>query len=133
MNESAATIAAFLGAGGIGLLWLGIIVSLTIAFPKICQIEELIAPGPEYSALRLRKVWGGGPYGRLMRSSYVWRFLLMRKITFGHFRRSATDFGDPDMYIPLGLRLWVQIPFGAMFLGFTIVLIAGIFIPDAGS
>ena len=133
MNESTATIAAFCGVGGIGLMLIAQIALLTIAFPKIRRIEELIAPSPEYSALRLRKVWGGGPYGRLMRSSYVWRFLLMRKIPFGHFKRSAADFGDPDMDIPLVLRLWVQIPIGATFLGFAIVLIAGAFIPEAGS
>ncbi|KKN28959.1 hypothetical protein LCGC14_0849050 [marine sediment metagenome] len=102
---------------------------LTIAFPKIRRIEELIAPSPEYSALRLRKVWGGGPYGRLMRSSYVWRFLLMRKIPFGHFKRLAADFGDPDIDIPVGLRLYATVPSGMMFLGGAIFFIAVAFMP----
>ena len=130
VSESITTIAAFCGAGGIGLMLLAEIVLLTIAFPKIRRIEELICSDAEHSALRLRKVWGGGPYGRLMRSSYVWRYLMMRKIPFGHFKRSAADFGDPEIDIPLNLRLWALVPSNTMFLSFVIFLIAGQFTPE---
>lgn len=111
-------------------MWLSLVAILTIAFPKIRQIEEFICPEPKYSALRLRKVWGGGLYGRLMRSSYVWRYLVMRKIPFGHFKRSAADFGDPEIDIPLNLRLWALVPSNTMFLSFVIFLIAGQFMPE---
>jgi len=129
MTDSGAPIALFFGIGGMGLMLIAQIVILTIAFPKIRRIEELISSGPEYSALRLRKVWGGGPYGRLMRTTYVWRYLAMRKIPFGHFRRSAANFGDPDMDIPIGLRLCATVPSGMMFLGGATFFIAVEFMP----
>ncbi|WP_133243141.1 hypothetical protein [Tamilnaduibacter salinus] len=123
-------LAMFIGIGGFGISSLSILVLLTISFPKLRQIEDLIA-GPERSIMTIRAVWGEGPYGRLNRSCHIVLFLLLRHIPLRHFQRTAANIGNPDAKMPVSLHLWAIVPPTGMFIGFITACIANQFLNPA--
>ena len=76
------------------------------------------------SILSLRNIWGNGPIGRLMRTSYVFAFLLIRNIPLAHFQKAAGKIGNPTALLPLGLRFWALLPSITMYLGGAVMLIS---------
>lgn len=103
-NDSPQTIVAFVGAGGIGLGLVSLLVILTLAFSRVAAIEEQIS-GPDTSAPNHRKLWGSGPLGRLMRSSYVFTFLVLRAMPSSRLKKSAAQMGDVTTKLPARLEL----------------------------
>ncbi|MAA64894.1 MAG: hypothetical protein CL581_08980 [Alteromonadaceae bacterium] len=123
MNEPVNIYLLIAGVGGMAVSLLSIIVMLSIAFPKLREVEDRIA-GPERSILSLRNIWGNGPIGRLMRTSYVFAFLLIRNIPLAHFQKAAGKIGNPTALLPLGLRFWALLPSITMYLGGAVMLIS---------
>lgn len=123
MNDPTRILIMYLTVGGLGTCLLSMLMLMTISFPKMRQIEDLIS-GPERSIMRLRLVWGDGPYGRVVRSSYILAFLLLQNIPVAYFQRSASQIGDPDIFVPFSLKIWSLAPSLSMYLGFFVACIA---------
>ncbi|KPQ00108.1 hypothetical protein [Marinobacter sp. HL-58] len=126
-NDTPQIIAAFVGAGAIGLGLVSLLVILTFAFSRVAMIEEKISR-PGTSALEHRKVWGNDPLGRLMRSSYVFTFLVLRSLPSNRLKRSAAQIGDVSTRLPVRLSLWGLLPPLCLFGCFIVVLITGLFL-----
>src|SRR5690554_7414417 len=90
MNDSFQIIAAFVGAGALGLGLVSLFIILTFAFSRVSIIEEKISR-PGTSALEHRKIWGNDPLGRLMRSGYVFSFLVLRSSPSSRLNRSRSE------------------------------------------
>lgn len=127
MNDSLRIIAAFVGAGAIGLGLISLLVILTLAFSRVTMIEQKIS-GPGTSALRHRKIWGNDPLGRLMRSSYVFTFLVLRAAPSNRLNRSAAKIGDVSTQLPVRLTLWAVLPPLLLYGCFAVLLITGLFL-----
>lgn len=127
MNDTLEIIAAFVGAGAIGLGLVSLLVMLTFAFSRVTVIEEKISR-PGTSALEHRKTWGNDPLGRLMRSSYVFTFLVLRSVPSNRLNRSAAQIGDVSTHLPVRLRLWGLLPPLCLYGCFVVVLMTGLFL-----
>ncbi|MGP4844574.1 hypothetical protein ACTXGQ_10620 [Marinobacter sp. 1Y8] len=90
------------------------LIIMTIAFPKVREIETLISAAT-LNPSSGRNIWGGDPFGRLIRTTQVFTFLSVRNIP-GHFRRAAGKVGDVDAEIPRHLFLWGFLPTFGLFL-----------------
>lgn len=124
-NDALQTIAAFVGAGALGLGLLSLLAILTVAFPRVTMIEERISR-PGTSALNHRKIWGNDPLGRLMRSGYVFTFLIFRSVPSSRLNRSAAQIGDVSTHLPARLMLWGLLPPLFLYICFVVVLITGL-------
>lgn len=120
-------IAAFVGAGAIALGLFSLLVILTFAFSRVTVIEEKISC-PGTSALEHRQVWGNDPLGRLMRSSYVFTFLVLRSAPSSRLNRAAAKIGDISTQLPVRLTLWAVLPPLFLYGCFAVLLIAGLFL-----
>src|SRR5690554_179307 len=125
MNDSFQIIAAFVGAGALGLGLVSLFVILTLAFSRVSIIEEKISR-PGTSALEHRKIWGNDPLGRLMRSGYVFSFLVLRSAPSSRLNRSAAKIGDISTQLPVRLILWAVLPPVFLYVCFTVLLIVGL-------
>ncbi|WP_138438980.1 MULTISPECIES: hypothetical protein [Marinobacter] len=125
-DETFRLIAAYTGVGAIGGALLSLLVILTVAFSRVAQIEELISAAGT-SAQRHQKVWGNAPFGRLMRSSSVFTFLVFRAAPFDHLKRSAAQIGDVSANLPLRLWLWGLVPPLSLFGCCSIFVLIGLF------
>jgi hypothetical protein len=126
-NDTLQVLAAFVGAGAIGLGLVSLFVILTFAFSRVAAIEEKISR-PGNSAQEQRKIWGNDPLGRLMRSSYVFTFLVLRSVPSNRLNRSAAQIGDISTQLPVRLVLWAVLPPLCLYGGFALLLIAGLFL-----
>lgn len=127
MNDSLQITAAFVGAGAICLGLVSLFVILTLAFSRVTIIEEKISR-PDTSALEHRKIWGNDPLGRLMRSSYVFTFLVLRSAPSSRLNRSAAQIGDISTQLPVRLTLWAVLPPLLLYGCLAVLLIAGLFL-----
>lgn len=127
MNDKLQIIAAFVGAGAIGLGLISLFVILTFAFSRVTAIEEKISR-PDTSAQEHRKTWGNDPLGRLMRSSYVFTFLLLRSMPSNRLNSSAAQIGDISTQLPIRLTLWALLPPLLLYGCFGVLLIAALFL-----
>jgi len=84
------------------------LVIATIAFPKIREIEKIISAATLNPSTG-RNLWGGDPFGRLVRTTQVFSFLAMRNLP-GHFRRAASKIGNVNAEVSRYLFLWAFIP-----------------------
>ena len=125
MNDTLRIIAAFVGAGAIVSGLISLCVILTFAFSRVVRIEEKIS-GSDASTMERRKTWGSDPLGRLMRSSYVFTFLVLRAMPFEWLKRSAAKIGDISVQLPVGLTLWALIPPLILYACSAILLITGL-------
>lgn len=126
-SDSLQIIAAFVGAGAIALGLVSLLVILTVAFSRVTVIEEKISR-PGTSAPEHRKIWGSDPLGRLMRSSYVFTFLVLRSVPSSRLNRSAAKIGDISTQLPVRLTLWAMLPPLLLYGCFAVLLIAGLFL-----
>lgn len=126
-DEATRIMAAFVGAGAIGGALLSLLVIITIAFPRVARIEQKISTAGT-SSQNHQKIWGSDPFGRLMRSSYVFTFLLFRSAPSNRLNRTAAQIGDVSAHLPLHLRLWGLVPPLGLFGCFSLLLITGLFL-----
>ena len=127
MNDTLRVIAAFAGAGAIGLGLVSLLVIVTFAFPHVALIEEKLSR-PGTSTLENKKTWGSDPLGRLMRSSYIFTFLVLRSMPFDRLKQSAAKIGDVSVQLPIGLTLWAVLPPLMLYMCFATLVIAGLLI-----
>lgn len=126
-TETLPVIAAFVGASAIGGGLLSLLVILTVAFPRIAMIEEKVA-GLGASVRFHKRIWGNDPFGRLMRSSYVFTFLVFRYAPSNRLNRTAAQIGDVSVSLPVRLRLWGLVPPMALLGCFLVLLVTGLFL-----
>lgn len=81
---------------------------VTVAFPKIAEVEKKIATeGKQIASVRV--VFGGGPIGRWVRAMHVFAFFVFKRIPkFGS--KIAARYGDETEPLPLRLKLWATVP-----------------------
>jgi hypothetical protein len=127
MNNTYQTVAAFIGAGAIVVGLVSLFVILTFAFSRVSAIEESISRSGT-SALVHRKIWGNDPLGRLIRSSYVFTFLVLRSMPSHRLNRSAAKIGDVSTQLPVRLILWAILPPLVLYGSFGLLLLAGLFL-----
>lgn len=125
MNDSLQVIAAFVGAGAISLGLVSLLFILTFSFSRVALIEKKIS-FPGTSALEHQKIWGNDPLGRLMRSSYVFTFLVLRAAPVERFNRVAAKIGDTSIQLPSRLTLWAIVPPLMLYFCFAALIIAGL-------
>lgn len=127
MNGTLQITAAFIGAGSLVLGLVSVCIMLTLAFSRVSTIEERMSR-PDTSALEYRKIWGNDPLGRLMRSSYVFTFLVLRSAPSSRLNRSAAKIGDVSTQLPLRLILWAIVPTVLLYGCVAVLLIVGLFL-----
>ena len=125
MNDTLKLTAAFIGAGALVLGLVSLCIMLTLAFSRVSAIEERISR-PGTSVLEHRKIWGNDPLGRLMRSGYVFTFLVFRSVPSGRLNRSAAKIGDVSTQLPLRMTLWAVVPPLLLYVCFAVLLIVGL-------
>ncbi|QBM16085.1 hypothetical protein MARI_01650 [Marinobacter sp. JH2] len=125
MSDTLQITAAFIGAGALALGSGSLCIMLTLAFSRVSTIEERISR-PGTSALEYRKIWGNDPLGRLMRSSYVFTFLVLRSAPSSRLNRSAAKIGDVSTQLPLRLILWAIVPTVLLYGCVAALLIVGL-------
>ena len=91
-----------------GLILFCTLIIMTVAFPKIREIEKIISAATLNPSTG-RNLWGGDPFGRLVRTTQVFSFLAMRNSP-GHFRRAASKIGNVNAEVSRYLFLWAFIP-----------------------
>jgi hypothetical protein len=123
-NDTLEITAAFIGAGAMAIGLLSLLTIVTFAFSKVTSIESKIS-SPGKSALEHKKIWGNDPLSRLMRSSYVFTFLMLRTAPSKRLNRAAEKIGDTSIQLPAALILWVVVPGIALVGCFLVFLIAG--------
>ncbi|EMP56279.1 hypothetical protein MSNKSG1_10408 [Marinobacter santoriniensis NKSG1] len=126
-NDTVQISAAFVGAGAIGLGLLSLIAMITFGFSRVALIEKKISR-PDSTALQHSKFWGDDPLGRLMRSSYVFTFLVLRSVPSNRLKRSAAQIGDTSARLPVTLTLWAILPPLMMYGCFAVLLIVSLFL-----
>lgn len=110
MIETRESALAFIAAGGIIFGLASILVTITIAFKNIEEVERRIAtPGKQLDLIR--NTFRGGPIGRWMRAIHVFSFFLFRKIP-RYVPAISSRIGDEVAPIPNSLKLWVILPVG---------------------
>ena len=125
MTDTLQIIAAFIGVGALGLGLVSLCIMLTLAFSRVSRIEERISR-PGTSALEHRKIWGNDPLGRLMRSGYVFTFLVLRSVPSSRLNRSAAKIGDVSTQLPLRMTLWAVVPPLLLYGCVAVLLIVGL-------
>jgi hypothetical protein len=108
-NDTLEITAAFVGIGAMALGLASLLTIVTFAFAKVTSIESKIS-SPGKSVLKHKKIWGNDPLGRLMRSSYVFTFLILRTAPSKRLNRAADKIGDTSIQLPARLTLWSVIP-----------------------
>src|SRR5690554_620419 len=94
-----------------------VIITLTAAFDKVRQIEDLVAT-PGKGLDEIRHVWGDGPLGRLIRLNWLFGFFTLRYLpVIGP--KMEERLGDESPLVPIKLKLWLFIPMGSYLLSAT--------------
>lgn len=125
MSEEVRIFAAYVVCGGIFLSLFAIIVMVTFGFNYVCRIEERVATKTG-SIPSVKSIWSGGVMGRLVRSSHVFAYLVLRNFRLSLFRNRASLLGDPDVVLPKIWQAWCLIPALMMYGIHAVVLIAGV-------
>ncbi|MFT5722254.1 MAG: hypothetical protein ACI9W6_002580 [Motiliproteus sp.] len=123
MTEFWQNLLAPVSAGSLLLGLLFWIVSITVAFKRIEEVERQIAtPGKQLDMIR--SVYRGGIAGRWMRALHVFGFFLFRKIPkYGPVISSRM--GDEVVPVPRSLKLWATLPVGLAGLLLMTFLVTG--------
>ncbi len=126
MIEKLSVISAFLGIASMMGGLLGILFTITVAFPRIRLVEAKIAEPGAYLDMT-RTLWGDGPWGRWIRAMNVWTFFTYRNLpVIGS--RVASRMGKDDGSTPRHLKLWALIPVSFTFSCATIFTVSAIFL-----
>lgn len=124
MESSTITFWEYLLITSLPLGLLSIIVIVTIAFPRIAEIEQRIGtPGKLIDSVRV--CFGGGPIGRWMRALHVFAFFAYRRIP-KYGSKIAARYGDEFEPLPLSLKLWVIVPHFVFFLSGIVFFSVGL-------
>ncbi|MGK0522737.1 MAG: hypothetical protein ACI92N_000360 [Pseudomonadales bacterium] len=108
MIEQLSVVSAFLGMAAMIIGVLSMIFTITIAFPKIREVESMIASPGKYLDMT-RAVWGGGPWARWIRSMTVWSFFVYRHLPVIGENIEAR-MGVEEKPTPRTLKLWALLP-----------------------
>jgi hypothetical protein len=108
MIEQLSVASALLGMVAMIIGVLSMIFTITIAFPKIREVESMIASPGKYLDMT-RAVWGGGPWARWVRSMTVWSFFVYRHLPVIGENIEAR-MGAEEKPTPKTLKLWVLVP-----------------------
>lgn len=122
MIEQLLVAPAFLGMGAMIIGLLSMIFTITIAFPKIREVESMIASPGKYLDVT-RAVWGGGLWARWIRSITVWSFFVYRRLPIIGENIEAR-MGEEDKPTPRILKLWVLLPVSIILLCAVVFAIA---------
>lgn len=98
-----------------------LIMIVTIIFPSVQKLESHIAtPGKQLDGIR--RVWGSGPVGRMIRATHILMFFMLRHVpVFG--KDVAERIGSEPEPVPSGLKWTVIAPvFLFYFFGFSFLL-----------
>lgn len=119
MTDKAIYVLAHIGYFSLFFGLLPLLVILTISFRYVILIEHRVATeGGAISAARV--IWTGKVIGRLMRSSNVFAYLVLRSTPFPFLRRRASLLGNPCVLLPKSWQAWIIVPF---FLLYSSVLV----------
>lgn len=124
MNEEVRIFAAYVVCGGIFLCLLSIFVMVTYGFNYVCRVEELVAT-KKGSISSLREIWTDGVIGRLVRSSHIFAYLILRNCRLSFLKKRAALLGDPEVLLPKSWQAWCLVPALTMYGTLAVVLIAG--------
>ena len=81
---------------------------VTVAFPKIRQMEDIV--GCEGKTIHgFKGMLGEGPVGRMLRAGYLMQFFFWRQFP-GYGFRVASQLGNPSAHVPKSLRAWLIWP-----------------------
>ncbi len=105
---------------------LGILFTVTVAFPRIRMVEARIAAPGAYLDMT-KTLWGDGPWGRWIRAMNVWAFFTYRNLpVIGS--KVALRMGTEDKATPRNLKLWALIPVSFTFVCAMIFALSAIFL-----
>jgi hypothetical protein len=105
---------------------LGILFTVTVAFPRIRMVEARIAAPGAYLDMT-KTLWGDGPWGRWIRAMNVWSFFTYRNLpVIGS--RVASRMGKEKGVTPRHLELWALIPVSFTFACAMIFAVSAIFL-----
>ena len=124
MIETREAVLAFIGAGSAILGLACFLVSITIAFKRVQEIERRIAT-PGKQLYFIKNTWQGGIVGRWIRAMHVAHFFFIRNVPrYGPV--IAARMGDELEPVPRSLKLWAMVPVGSGFVLGVVFFIAGI-------
>ncbi|MFT6914949.1 MAG: hypothetical protein ACJAWL_001248 [Motiliproteus sp.] len=123
MVETRELVIAFIAAGGAVFGVVGVLITITIAFKYIEEVERQIAtPGKQLDMIR--SFHRGGIAGRWMRALHVFGFFMFRKIP-RYGPTISSRMGDEVVPISRSLTLWATLPVGLVGLFGIIFFVAG--------
>lgn len=108
MIEKLSVVSASLGMAAMVIGVLSMIFTIAIAFPKVREVESMIASPGKYLDIT-RAVWGGGPWARWIRSMTVWSFFVYRHLPIIG-KNVEARMGEEEKPTPRTLKLWVLLP-----------------------
>ena len=108
MVEQLTIISAVVGMTAMIVGLVIMVFTITIAFPKIREVESMIASPGKYLDMT-RTVWGGGPWARWVRSMTVWSFFVYRHLPIIG-KNIEARMGEEEKPTPRTLKLWVLLP-----------------------
>lgn len=114
MKNSAVTFWEYALVTSLPIGLLSVIFIVTVAFPRIVEIERRIGTSGKLID-NVRVYCGGGPIGRWLRSLHVFAFFAFRRIP-RYGPKIASRYGDELEPLPLSLKLWVTAPHVVFFL-----------------
>src|SRR5690554_3255616 len=124
LTEEVRIIAAYIVYGGIFISLLPILVMVTCGFIYVRKVEELVAT-KEGSISSVMTIWSDGVIGRLVRSSHIFAYIVLRNCRVSPLKKRAALLGDPDVPLPRSWQAWSLIPALAMYGVLAVVLVAG--------
>ncbi|SHF24980.1 hypothetical protein SAMN02745148_02175 [Modicisalibacter ilicicola DSM 19980] len=101
----AGTLYVYLLGGMFALIFSNIAVWLYVAFFKLSQVEKHLSNCQLVE--NNRRIWGGGPFGRMYRLMQISSMLLFPKPIVKNGEADLEDIQN----LPISLRRWVRIPF----------------------
>lgn len=126
MIEKLSVVSASLGMAAMVIGVLSMIFTITIAFPKVREVESMIASPGKYLDIT-RAVWGGGPWARWIRSMTVWSFFVYRHLPIIG-KNVEARMGEEEKPTPKTLKLWVLLPVSITLLCAIVFAVAATFL-----
>lgn len=99
------------------------LVTVTIGFRKVVEVEKLVAPqGSEL--YKMARLVGDHLVGRMIRGVALTSFLVQRRFPGWGVKR-AEKWGNVDAEVPLRLRRWILIPQAVAWGAVTMMFLCG--------
>jgi len=130
MSDQLTYVLAHIGYLSLFVGLIPLLVIITVGFRYVSFIEERVAT--ERGGISVaRYIWQGKIIGRLMRSSNVFAYLMLRAIPYPFFQQRASLLGDPAVPLPRSWQAWVITPMLLMYLAVMITLATNLMIQSA--